>query len=201
MGWQQSPLGSWWGLLLGRCVLGGRHLFQRPPAVVLGQPRGHGWVDSEPPACALTAAFAFRSPHYACPEVIRVSSHHAPLSLPVQGTSPPPSRTPDPPPGPLFLHEANHTALAGRKVRRAQGGRVELRSDPVRAAGGEPAVRTLLRPAPPPRLPARPSPFHLCAAPLCRPSRPVPRPTVTPSPAGRGRCPSTMTTCGSCWRR
>lgn len=92
------------------CAGGTAPLSPRPPAVVLGQPRGHAWADSEPPAYALTAAFAFRSPHYACPEVIRVSSHYAPLSLPVQGALPPPSRTPDLPPGSLILHEANHTA-------------------------------------------------------------------------------------------
>lgn len=110
VGWQQSPLGSWWGLLLGG-VLGERRFLQCPPAVVLGQPRGHGWASSEPPACGLTAAFAFRSPHYACPEVIRVSSQslRAPVPACPRGLTPP-SRTPDPPPGPLILPEANHTA-------------------------------------------------------------------------------------------
>lgn len=122
----------------------------------------------EPPA--LTAAFAFRSPHYACPEVIRVSSHlptppprpcpskeppcpwHRPRAAPPRLSHPRPREDPGPAP------PATAVLSAGGEVRRPQGRRVELRRDPVRAAGGEPAPRPPARPsvpAPPPS--ARPA--------------------------------------------
>lgn len=76
----------------GVCVCGGdgtrRHLFQSPLVVVLGAAQ-RSWLGDWDTKPILTAAFAFRSPHYACPEVIRVSSlrSHSPLPqpLPVRG--------------------------------------------------------------------------------------------------------------------
>uniref|UniRef100_A0A8D0Y8T3 BR serine/threonine kinase 2 n=1 Tax=Sus scrofa TaxID=9823 RepID=A0A8D0Y8T3_PIG len=136
---------------------------QRSEGGMAGCPGG-----PEPPA--LTAAFAFRSPHYACPEVIRVSSHlptppprpcpskeppcpwHRPRAAPPRLSHPRPREDPGPAP------PATAVLSAGGEVRRPQGRRVELRRDPVRAAGGEPAPRPPARPsvpAPPPS--ARPA--------------------------------------------
>uniref|UniRef100_A0A8D1L1G7 non-specific serine/threonine protein kinase n=1 Tax=Sus scrofa TaxID=9823 RepID=A0A8D1L1G7_PIG len=119
---------------------------QRSEGGMAGCPGG-----PEPPA--LTAAFAFRSPHYACPEVIRVSSHlptppprpcpskeppcpwHRPRAAPPRLSHPRPREDPGPAP------PATAVLSAGGEVRRPQGRRVELRRDPVRAAGGGAALR------------------------------------------------------------
>lgn len=230
-----GPTAAQWGIVPRRSVRGER-------GGTLCARCGRSWLgDSEwVRACALTAAFAFRSPHYACPEVIRVSSRRAPQPpvpacprvssrLLADPQPPAPSQTlrlgPSCPAETLGLRPPTAPPSAGGEVRRPQGGRVELRGDPVRAAGGEPpgpapplphpalppsssgpaplATPLLARPAPPAarHAPSRPAPPAVCHA----PSRPGPpqslRPAVTLSPAGRGRCPSTTTTCGSCWRR
>lgn len=69
------------------------------------------WLgDGASRARALTAAFAFRSPHYACPEVIRVSSHHSGPCL-WEGADSLADPALAKPPGPASAASANRSAL------------------------------------------------------------------------------------------